>query len=157
VPRPQPITDQEYAGFLTELKVVEGDIVWSWDTNHEGTAKFSTLLSWRDRLLELRGNFNSRRGALSLIVLMKRDGQGHRIYALDHGGPGHKNPDQRVVGSLHKHRWSAKHQDQEAYEPTDITHPPANLAGVWQEFCAEAVIHHRGVFHPLPFRQGLLP
>jgi hypothetical protein len=157
VPKLQPLTDHEYASFLTDEKVVEGDITWSWDTNHEGTAKFAARLRWGDRFLDVRGSFNQRRGALSIAVLLKKHGQAHRIYALDHGGPGHKNPDQRIVGPLHKHRWSTRHQDQEAYEPNDITNPPSNLAGVWKEFCAEAAIQHAGVLHPLPLRQRVLP
>lgn len=160
MPRPSPFTDEEFAAFLSATtKVVEGDVTWTWETNHVGTAKFSepVPLRWDDRLFEVRGTFNSFKGSMSFAILLPKEGQSHRIYCLCHGGERHRNPDSQLVGSLHKHRWCEKHGDREAYEPTDILKPPTDLAGVWQEFCAEAVIQHAGKFHVPPARQLVIP
>lgn len=156
MPNPVPITDEQFEEFLAQRKVVEEDIEWSWDTNHEGTAKFEAILRWNDRQFRLLGSFNQVRGALSFLVVAVNRGLGQRIYALDHGGAGHRNPGGATVGSLHKHRWSTKHLDKYAYEPTDILRPPTDLAGVWQEFCTEALIEHLGKFKLPPLRQRAL-
>jgi hypothetical protein len=159
VPKPIPFTDAEFAAFLAAPKVAEGDVSWTWETNHVGTAKLSAPvpLRWGERLLEIRGTFNSFKGAMSFAVLLRGNGENRRIYGLCHGGDRHRNPDCRMIGPLHKHRWCEKHADREAYVPGDILKPPTDLAGVWQEFCAEALIQHAGAFHLPPVRQLVLP
>lgn len=153
--KPSRFTEAEFSDFLAAQKVAEGDLVWTWDTNHVGCAKLvkPVPLRWGHRLFEIRGTYNPLKLEISYTVLHPRLSGCRRIYALDHGGHRHKNPDQRFVGSLHKHRWSERYLDQDAYEPTDISKPPTDIEGVWREFCDEALIRHDGVFFPLPPRQ----
>lgn len=60
------------------------------------------------------------------------------------------------VGERHKHRWSERFRDKEAYAPGDITASPAQPVEVWTQFCAEARIEHRGRMIPPPPATGEL-
>ena len=54
------------------------------------------------------------------------------------------NPTCEQVGEKHKHRWSERYGDKEAYVPVDVSAPASNPVAVWREFCAEARIRHDG-------------
>ena len=66
------------------------------------------------------------------------------------------HPNGERVGETHKHRWTAEFRDKQAYVPKDITATWDRPLEVWQQFCAEARIDHRGtlgepsVQQPLP-------
>ena len=45
---------------------------------------------------------------------------------------------------IHKH--NGKKEDDNPYEPDDITAPAANPQAVWAEFCAESSLAHYGTF-----------
>jgi hypothetical protein len=98
----------------------------------------------------LKGTFNPLIPAITFALISKTSG---RIYALDLG-KGHKNPDGRIVGNTHKHRWTEEFKDKQAYEPEDITAAPDNPIQAWQQFCQEATIQHNGRMHPPPPIQG---
>jgi hypothetical protein len=63
------------------------------------------------------------------------------------------NPDGRLVGEKHKHRWTELHQAKEAYVPPDITSPVSDPVAVWTQFCAEASITHNGTLQVPPASQ----
>ena len=85
-------------------------------------------------------------GALSYVLILKTAG---RVYALDLGKD-HHNPQCDHVGEKHKHRWTERFRDKEAYVPPDITADVADPVAVWQQFCAEATITHGGTLRPVP-------
>ena len=74
------------------------------------------------------------------------------------GGPGHDlgkdhhNPQCEQVGEKHKHQWSERYADKEAYVPDDVNAPVSDPVAVWKEFCAEARIQHDGRMQP-PVKQ----
>ena len=59
-------------------------------------------------------------------------------------GNDHHNPQCDRVGDPHKHQWSERYLDREAYAPEDITAAISDPASVWRQFCAEANIGHNG-------------
>lgn len=75
---------------------------------------------------------------MSITLILRPVG---RIYALDIGRS-HENPGGEVVGVKHKHSWSERYEDKEAYMPEDITSGPSDPISVWRQFCAEARIRH---------------
>lgn len=153
-----PFTDAEFADFIAEPKELTGDVSWAWQANRDYTARFAPplVLRWRNHELVINGTYNATLESLTFVVLNHRLGKNARIYGLCHGGDTHLNPDGQILGRLHKHRWSQRHRCKDAYVPTDIVSPPTDPEGVWQEFCAEALFQHVGVFHPLPDRQVVL-
>ena len=66
-----------------------------------------------------------------------------RVYGLDLGKD-HHNPQCNQVGEKHKHKWTGKFQDKEAYVPNDVTEPASDPVAVWKQFCAEAKLTHDG-------------
>jgi hypothetical protein len=58
------------------------------------------------------------------------------------------------VGERHKHRWTERFRDKEAYVPEDITAPASQPLDVWRQFCAEAGIEHQGRLFPPPPHTG---
>jgi len=54
------------------------------------------------------------------------------------------------VGEKHKHRWTERFRDKEAYAPDDISAPVGDPVAVWQQFCAEAGITHAGALAQPP-------
>jgi hypothetical protein len=70
---------------------------------------------------------------------------------------GSYNPSCNNVGEKHKHRWKESLRDKEAYVPEDITASVTDPIAVWQQFCSEAQIIHKGVMHaPPPLQLGLV-
>jgi hypothetical protein len=59
-------------------------------------------------------------------------------------GKDHHNPQCQQVGECHKHNWTERFRDKEAYVPADITASPAQPVDAWHQFCAEAGIDHQG-------------
>jgi hypothetical protein len=96
--------------------------------------------------LFVRGSYNALAQTVTYAVIHRGAG---RIYALDLGKD-HHNPDCNNVGRKHKHRWNEPVRDKEAYVPDDITAPASDPVTVWQQFCAEANIHHAAAMHAPP-------
>jgi hypothetical protein len=130
-----------------ETKTILGDIRWSEDEDHSPSVEFrAEIESAAGYPIFARGSFNRLAGTLSYLIVHRGSG---RIYALDMGKD-HHNPDCVNVGEKHKHRWNEPLRDKEAYVPEDITRPSAEPLAVWEEFCAEARIHHEGQMHQPP-------
>ena len=90
------------------------------------------------------GWYRQERGGLAYTLVYRGVG---RIYAINFGHP-HANPSNKEqVGRKHKHYWTEEYAADMAYNPTDITAPWHWPLTVWQQFCAEARIEHRGVMH----------
>ena len=53
-------------------------------------------------------------------------------------------------GEMHKHSWSERYRDKEAYVPTDVTAPVSDPVSVWKEFCIESGIQHNGIMDRPP-------
>jgi hypothetical protein len=149
-----PLTQSEFEAMLGDAsKRVEGDIVWQEDQDHSPCWDFrAEVRSDSGWPLFVRGSFNPLIPALSYVLILKTVG---RVYGLDLGKD-HHNPQCNQVGECHKHRWTERYRDKEAYLPQDITATANHPVGVWKQFCAEAKIVHRGQMIPPPPRTGEL-
>jgi hypothetical protein len=135
------LSQSEFELLLVTEKVIEGDIAWQKDQDH-AAVEFLVRPETADGFpLVIRGSYNHEAKALSFSVIHRAAG---RIYALDLGKE-HRNPSSgQLVGELHKHRWSQEFADREAYRPDDITATVDDPVAVWEQFCDEAGIVHRG-------------
>ena len=148
------LTDSEFEAILEdETKRVRGDITWRKDEDHsparEFRVKIESASGWP---LFVKGRYNPAAGTLTYALILKTAG---RIYALDLGKD-HHNPQCEQVGEKHKHRWSERYGDKEAYVPVDVNAPASDPVAVWKEFCAEARIRHKGRMERPPARRGEL-
>jgi hypothetical protein len=149
-----PISQSEFDAMMDDAaKWIEGDLQWGEDPDHSPAVEFrAEVRSDTGYPLSVRGRYNQLAGTLSYTLLHRTTG---RVYALDLGAD-HHNPTCQRVGEKHKHRWTDQYADKQAYIPEDITAPAEDLAGVWQQFCAEARISHRGKLQRLPTTQPRL-
>lgn len=145
----------EFAALLSDLsKKIDSDITWGQDEDHSPSVEFRVEVeSEAGYPLFVRGSYNALAGALSYTLIHRGYG---RIYALDLGKE-HHNPSCQQVGEKHKHSWTERFGDKEAYAPPDITAPVHDPVQVWAQFCREANIQHHGVMHePPPFTEEML-
>lgn len=145
----------DFDALLTDTtKRVVPDITWADDEDHSPTVEFRVEVeSDAGYPIFIKGSYNALAGALSYTVVHRGSG---RIYALDLGKD-HHNPSCTNVGEKHKHRWNELVRDKEAYVPGDITAPVTDPVAVWEQFCREANIEHRGVMHrPPPIQMEIL-
>jgi hypothetical protein len=147
------VTDAELQVIVDETKTIDGDIEWKEDEDHSPAVEFRIDLDspsgWP---LVLCGSYNGLARTLTYAIIHRAAG---RIYALDLGKD-HKNPDGRLVGEKHKHRWTEQFRDKSAYRPEDITAAVEHPVEVWTQFCAEAKINHNGRLKAPPPVQGIL-
>ncbi len=146
-----PITQTEFETILADAsKRIEGDLKWSEDEDHSPAVQFrADVLSDAGYPIFVNGRYNGLAGTLSFVLIHRGTG---RIYGLDLGAD-HHNPDCHDVGEKHKHRWTDRFTDKEAYVPKDITAAVDNPIDVWQEFCSEAKIRHNGFLERPPATQ----
>ena len=140
------LTQQEFDDILADAsKRIEGDIAWTPDPRHPGALRFrAAVVSDSGYPLFMAGWYRQERGGLAYTLVYRGVG---RIYAINFGHP-HANPSNKEqVGRKHKHYWTEEYAADMAYNPTDITAPWHWPLTVWQQFCAEARIEHRGVMH----------
>ncbi|MCR4315422.1 MAG: hypothetical protein NUW37_03625 [Planctomycetes bacterium] len=144
----------EFESILSDdSKYIDSDISWSEDEDHSPSVEFPVEVRSREGLpLFVKGSYNPLIPALSYSLILKTVG---RIYGLDLGKD-HHNPECNQVGEKHKHKWTEQSRDKWAYAPEDITEPPSNPVGVWNQFCSEANIKHSGkIFEPPQFQHDL--
>ena len=140
----------EYDNIIAnETKRIEEDIFWGSDLNILARKFSIDIDSDVGYPLFLQGWYNPYSGKLSYTIIYRGVG---RIYGLDLGSE-HINPDGGAVGETHKNYWEPGFKDKWAYEPKDITHPWSRPVEVWEQFCAEANLEHRGAMYP-PHVQG---
>ena len=146
------LTNSEFDAILSDTsKTIQGEIVWKEDEDHSPSVEFRIeVQSESGWPLFIRGSYNPLIAALSYVIIHKAVG---RIYALDLGKD-HHNPQCNQVGDKHKHKWTEKFNDKEAYVPKDITTPASNPVAVWQQFCEEANLRHQGSMTAPPPMQG---
>jgi hypothetical protein len=142
--------NQEFQAFLADpTKQINGDITWQKDEDHSPAVEFRIAMASQARYpIFVRGSCNMLTQTLTYAMIHSKFG---RIYALDLGKE-HRNPSGVQVGRKHKHRWTEKFRDKEAYEPDDITAMAHDPVAVWAQFCNEAMLTHNGVMyfqHPL--------
>ena len=145
------LTDNEFALILGDSsKRIEGNIAWTEDEDHspawEFRAEVKSSAGWP---LFIRGRYNPAASSLAYTLILKGTG---RIYALDLGKD-HHNPQCNQVGERHKHRWTERYRDKDAYVPDDITAAVSDPVTVWNQFCAESGIEHNGRLDQPPLRQ----
>ena len=147
-------TEAELTVLLADAsKAIAGDICWSEDEDHSPSVEFrAEITSEAGYPLFVRGSFNPLAQTLTFAII---HASSRRIYALDLGKD-HHNPSCTNVGEKHKHRWTDRFRDRDAYVPGDITQPATNPVAVWKEFCAEAKITHNGKMQPPPASQPSL-
>ena len=148
-----PLTNSEFASILADVsKYIDSDIDWSKDEDHSPAWQFrAEIKSKAGWPLFVKGRYNFLAGSLNYALILRTVG---RIYALDLGKD-HHNPGCEQIGEKHKHRWTERFRDKEAYVPDDITALATDPASVWSQFCAEARIEHRGRLNPLPSQGDL--
>ena len=144
-------TEADFAALLADkTKTIVGDISWAEDEDHSPAVEFrAEITSQAGYPLFVRGSFKPLAQTLTFAVIHAGC---RRIYALDLGKD-HHNPSCNNVGEKHKHRWTDKFRDKDAYVPQDITQPVTSPLEVWKEFCAEASIIHQGDMHAPPDHQ----
>lgn len=149
-----PLTDTEFASILEdESKRIRGNITWKEDEDHSPALEFRVdVESTNGWPLLLKGRYNPAAGTLTYALILKTTG---RVYGLDMGKD-HHNPTCEQVGEKHKHRWSERYGDKEAYVPDDVNAPVSDPVAVWREFCAEARIRHDGTMRRPLATQGEL-
>ena len=134
-----PLTDAEFAAIMADKKQISGNIVWNEDEGHSPArvfrAKVESAAGWS---LFVQGRYNPLAGTLTYALILRTEG---RIYGLCMGKD-HHNPQCDQVGEKHKHRWSERYRDKEAYLPNDITAAVLEPAAVWKQFCGEAGIKY---------------
>lgn len=142
------LTDAEFRTIMAdETKRIPGDITWSRMEGRSATSVFHVaVLSDRGWPLFIQGRYNSPNESLTFTLILRTTG---RIYGLDLG-QNHHNPQCSHVGTRHRHRWSERYRDKEAFVPDDITAPASDPVAVWREFCAGARIRHDGSMSPPP-------
>ena len=138
-----PLTNAELSAIMTDpSKRVQGNINWSGDEYRSPAQRFrSEIASSAGWPLFVQGYYNPYAVTLSYAIILKTVG---RIYGLDLGKE-HHNPQGDQIGEKHKHKWSERHRDKEAYVPDDITASVSNPVKVWRQFCVEACLEHDGV------------
>lgn len=124
------LSQQEFENILhDDTKTIVGRISWNEDEDHSPAREFKAKIkSEADYPLFVVGRYNPSAETLSYVLVLPGVG---RIYALDLG-PDHRNPDGRLVGSKHKHRWKEGFRDKQAYVPKDITKPWDKPVEVWE-------------------------
>lgn len=122
------LSQEEFEVILKdESKAIQEDIVWMEDSLW---FKFKAEIQTNSEnyQLSIRGTYNPIIYTLSYHVICPPYG---RIYGLDLGKD-HKNPDGKLVGEKHKHRWSEIYRDKQAYVPSDITASADDPVKVWR-------------------------
>lgn len=149
------ITNAEFEAMLADPdKRVAGDLVWRDDEDHSPAVEFrAPVISGAGYPLFVVGRLNRLSGTLSFMLIHRSAG---RVYGLDLGAD-HHNPTCSFVGEKHKHRWTERYGDKEAYDPDDITATVDAPVAVWGQFCAEAALVHDGVLMAPPPKQEDLP
>lgn len=151
------ITQTEFETILCDTtKRIDGDIRWREDEDHSPAVEFRVdVASDAGFPLVLVGWLNRRTDKLSYTLLHRGAG---RVYGLCLGID-HHNPTCQNIGEKHKHRWTDKYRDKEAYVPGDITASVADPLAVWRQFCTEALLTHNGRMYspPVPLQQQELP
>ena len=147
------LSQQEFDAILADQsKRIVGDLAWQNDEDHSSAREFrAEVASGAGYPLFVNGRCNPKAGTLSFTLIHRGVG---RIYALDLGAE-HRNPDGRLVGEKHKHRWTEALRDKQAYVPADITAPWTQPSDVWVQFCAEANISHFGGMRDLSIQEDL--
>ena len=149
-----PLTDAEFTSILDDrTKRIQGDVCLEEGRGSlAGVGVPAQVESTSGWPLFVKGRYSSMAGTLNYALILKTAG---RIYALDLGKD-HHNPQCEQVGEKHKHRWSERYGDKEAYVPSDVNAPVSDPVAVWKEFCAEAGIQHDGRMKQPPPRQEKL-
>ena len=151
-----PMTQIEFDALLADpAKEIRGDIDWVEDEDHSPSVEFrAEVRTASGHPLFVRGSYNALASTLTFALIHREVG---RIYGLDLGKE-HHNPDCKFVGDTHKHRYTERFRDKEAYAPPDITEPASEPVAVWEQFCSEANILHDGVLKsPPPAQEELFP
>jgi hypothetical protein len=142
------LTTAEFEALLNDRsKRIDGDLSWGEDEDHSPAVEFSAeVISEPGWPLFVRGSYNPLARTLTFALILKTEG---RIYALDLGKD-HHNPQCTQVGERHKHRWTERLRDKEAYAPEDISAAVSEPVAVWRQFCQEATVTHGGTLAAPP-------
>lgn len=113
------LTNLEFETLLDDPgKHIVGDIFWQEDEDHSPSVEFrAEVRSEAGYPLFVRASYNALAKTLTYALIHRGAG---RIYALDLGKD-HHNPTCQNTGEKHKHRYTERYRDKEAYVPDDIT------------------------------------
>lgn len=149
-----PLSNKEFEAIINDsTKRIVGDIIWREDEDRSASMEFrAEILSESGWPLFIHGSYNRLIPALSYVMILKTVG---RVYGSDLGKE-HHNPQCTQVGERHKHRWTERFRDKEAYHPLDITASVSDPVSVWEQFYHEAKLTHDGVMaHPPEIQDDL--
>src|SRR5882762_601599 len=134
---------QDFDAFLADTtKQINEDIIWRKDEDHSPAVEFRVSMASQARYsIFVKGSCNLAARTLTYALIHSSFG---RIYALDMGKD-HHNPSCFNVGRKHKHRWTEKFRDKDAYVPEDITALVSDPVAIWLQFCKEVLLTHSGV------------
>ena len=142
------LSDAEFEEILSDrTKRIVEDIRWTPDPDHPPGMVFAAPIdSARRWPLTMHGSWYPQHRTLYLNVALTGTGA---ILRLCVGFSEHRNPEGARLGPVHKHRWTARLRDRQAYEPDDITADWDEPLIIWQQFCQEVGIVHLGtLFQP---------
>lgn len=146
---------REFEKLLSDTtKEIVGDIRWTPIDGREPAQGFTVAVrSEAGWPLEIVGWWNPGRGKLSYALIHE---EGKRIVGVCLGaGVVHHRPTCRRTRAgkrhcdcprgTHMHRWTEQFGDQWIDAPHSITADAEDPSAVWQQFCAEINLAHRGI------------
>lgn len=141
----EPLNEREVDLLVTNPKRLVGDVVWH-------------PLARNDRATLSVGNTQGQSLQLRLRIAHAAPDRLHAMLMRGHQTlrrldvrDDHANPDGTTwAGATHKHRWTDRHGDAEAYTPTDIPEPdgavtPSDYRRIVEAFCHECNIDTSGL------------
>ena len=149
------LTQQAFEALLADAdKRVVGDIEWHRDEDHSPARVFrADVVSQHGYPLFVNGRWNPKAGTLSYALIHRGVG---RVYGLDLGAE-HHNPDCKLVGETHEHRWTEAFRDKVATGLAGKTVAWDRPSEAWTRFCSESAITHRGRMHAPLVQRELSP
>jgi hypothetical protein len=135
------LSEADVNALLDQGSVVRGDFAWRKVGRTNWRADCVLEECYDGARVKLTATLNSRIRNISFSLVWASN----RVRGLDVGGPAHPNPDGEVLETPHKHRWTDRHGEREAYKPTDID-ATSDLRSIFQQFLSECNIRFEGSY-----------
>ena len=141
------LSQPEFERLLADpTKRIAGDIAWTDDAGHPTAQQFRAGIDsdggWP---IWARGWWQPLSKKLTYTIVHAEAG---RIFGLDLGSVPHLNPSGEQLIGGHMHIWAETEGDQPAFPRGGVGYSWENPIEVWQIFCAEVNLVHRGRLLP---------
>lgn len=133
-------TEADVHAFLSTGCSLRAEFRWRLTGRNRWKAEAFLEDTYDGARVKIVGTHNDRTGNTSFTLVWANC----RIRSLDINGPAHANPDNEVIETPHKHRWSNRDRDLWVYRPTDIT--ARTLRGIFEQFLTECGIRFEGSY-----------